>query len=43
MIPEFKKLKDHEIKLMIEALVLITILIATADGNVGAERNGLGS
>lgn len=43
MIPEFKKLKEHEIKLMIEAPVLITILIATADGNVEQKETDWGA
>ncbi|MBL8006491.1 MAG: hypothetical protein JNJ56_03090 [Ignavibacteria bacterium] len=34
MIPEFKNLNDKEIDLLINAPVLLTILISSADGNI---------
>lgn len=34
MIPEFQKLKDEEIELMLKAPILVCILIAGADGNI---------
>src|SRR6187397_947478 len=34
MIPEFSKLNDSEIDLMLKAPVLVCILIAGADGNI---------
>ncbi len=34
MIPEFKKLNDQEIELMLKAPILVCILIAGADGNI---------
>jgi hypothetical protein len=34
MIPEFEKLNDEEIELMLKAPILVCILIAGADGNI---------